>query len=347
MRDAFIHARMHMSKKLCLAWWLLAAGAACAADPQLISVRKVWDAAPHNAFTDLIRWHDRWWLVFRESAGHVGGDGVIRVLSSDDAEAWESQATLAVKDVDLRDAKISITPDDRMMLVCGGAVYLGTRTRSGLASYTAFSADGKRWTPPGKVLDGGEWLWRVTWHHGVCYGGSYNHWAGAPVTNTYGPKTTLTLLTSKDGVDFKKLTMLEVEGRPGENTLRFLSDARVMGLFRRGGEGWIGVSQPPYTQWSYKPIGYQLGGPNFIQTPDGKLWAGSRLHQVKDKAGSKASSALFRMTADSLEPALILPSGGDCSYPGMVFHQGLLYYSYYSSHEGKTSIYLAKIKLPE
>ena len=38
--------------------------------------------------------------------------------------------------------------------------------------------------------------------------------------------------------------------------------------------------------------------------------------------------------------------GGDCSYPGLVFHEGLLYMSYYSSHEGKTSIYLAKIKLP-
>ena len=30
----------------------------------------------------------------------------------------------------------------------------------------------------------------------------------------------------------------------------------------------------------------------------------------------------------------------------MVVHDGLLWVSYYSSHEGKASIYLAKVKLP-
>jgi hypothetical protein len=52
------------------------------------------------------------------------------------------------------------------------------------------------------------------------------------------------------------------------------------------------------------------------------------------------------MTPTSYEPALQLPSGGDTSYPGMVWHEGILWMSYYSSHEGKTSIYLARIRLP-
>ncbi|MEJ7592590.1 MAG: hypothetical protein WKF77_13640 [Planctomycetaceae bacterium] len=42
---------------------------------------------------------------------------------------------------------------------------------------------------------------------------------------------------------------------------------------------------------------------------------------------------------------LELPSGGDTSYAGMVLHDGLLWVSYYSSHEEKTCIYLAKVKL--
>ena len=51
------------------------------------------------------------------------------------------------------------------------------------------------------------------------------------------------------------------------------------------------------------------------------------------------------MTPGSFEHVLELPSGGDTSYPGMVMHQGLLWMSYYSSHEAhKTSIYLAKIR---
>ena len=47
-----------------------------------------------------------------------------------------------------------------------------------------------------------------------------------------------------------------------------------------------------------------------------------------------------------LPGAAELPSGGDCSYPGFVAldeSRGLL--SYYSSHDGSTSIYLAEIVL--
>ena len=39
-----------------------------------------------------------------------------------------------------------------------------------------------------------------------------------------------------------------------------------------------------------------------------------------------------------------LPSGKDTSYAGLVWHEDMLWVSYYSSHEGKTSIYLAKVK---
>jgi hypothetical protein len=51
------------------------------------------------------------------------------------------------------------------------------------------------------------------------------------------------------------------------------------------------------------------------------------------------------MGPDTYEPVLTVPSGGDCSYPGLAWHDGLLWMSYYSSHEGKSSIYLARIRL--
>ena len=50
------------------------------------------------------------------------------------------------------------------------------------------------------------------------------------------------------------------------------------------------------------------------------------------------------MTRQSFEPVLILPSSGDCSYPGLVWHDDRLWMSYYSSHEGKANIYLAVIR---
>ena len=83
-----------------------------------------------------------------------------------------------------------------------------------------------------------------------------------------------------------------------------------------------------------------MGGPNFVVLPDGSMWAGSRHYGAETKTG------LFRMTRSGIELALALPSGGDTSYPGMVWYDRLLWMSYYSSHEGKPSIYLARLRLP-
>ena len=34
--------------------------------PSLVSVQKIWDQGPHNAFTDLLRFHNEWFCAFRE-----------------------------------------------------------------------------------------------------------------------------------------------------------------------------------------------------------------------------------------------------------------------------------------
>ena len=60
-----------------------------------------------------------------------------------------------------------------------------------------------------------------------------------------------------------------------------------------------------------------------------------------------ATTVLAELNVDNktLRPILTLPSGGDTSYPGLVSHDGQLWVSYYSSHESKTSIYLATVKI--
>lgn len=46
----------------------------------------IWDRAPHNAFTDLIRFEERFYCTFREASGHVpgksGADGEVSYYSS-------------------------------------------------------------------------------------------------------------------------------------------------------------------------------------------------------------------------------------------------------------------------
>src|SRR5581483_1223456 len=143
-----------------------------AAEPQIVSVTKIWDKGPHNAFTDLIRWRGQWYCTFREAEAHVGGDGKIRVLVSADGKDWSSSALVGESGIDLRDPKLSITPDDRLMIVAGGSVYKG-KTLLGRQPRVTFSADGKTWTPPQRVVNEGDWLWRVTWHDGKAYGVVY------------------------------------------------------------------------------------------------------------------------------------------------------------------------------
>lgn len=79
-----------------------------------------------------------------------------------------------------------------------------------------------------------------------------------------------------------------------------------------------------------------------IRVPDGRLVAAVRLHEPEKR------TALCWVNAEekSIKEFLALPSGGDTSYAGLYFHEGLLHVSYYSSHEGRTSIYMAKVKLP-
>src|SRR5687768_16008198 len=90
--------------------------AACgfAAEPKLVEVTRIWDKAPHNAFTDLVRFKERWCCAFREGKAHVSADGALRVLVSDDGKTWASAALITDEKADLRDAKLSITPDNRL-----------------------------------------------------------------------------------------------------------------------------------------------------------------------------------------------------------------------------------------
>ena len=305
-----------------------------ACSPQLISVDRIWDQAGYSAFTDLTRFQDRWFCVFREGTKHFGDNGAVRVITSEDGESWESAALHADGGVDLRDPKISVTADGRLMLLIGGTVYEpdGSWTRRSVVS---FSDNGHDWTPRGQVVPDGHWLWRVTWHRGVAYGVS-------KLGDREIPKRGF-LWRSDDGAHYDLAHEFDVPAM-SETTLRFTPDDDAISLTRRtgpgGGNGWIGTSRPPYDNWAWQPTHTPFGGPNFLILPDGQLWATSRTYDDDRQTG------LFRMTREGLGLALTLPSGGDTSYAGMVWHNEQLWLSYYSSHEEKPSIYLAKTAIP-
>ncbi len=304
--------------------------------PELIAVSKIWNAAPHNAFTDLIRWNDSFYCAFREGKGHAGDVGSLRIIASADGSRWRSVGLLSLPDYDLRDAAVSVMPDKRLMVLGGAQQVRDGKGRTG--TFVSYSHDGTTWTKPKIVFPLGRWLWRVTWNGDTAYGVDY----GAPDNSTYS-----SLQATQNGTDYEVVApkMLEEGGRSTEARIRFDAQGKAFCLHRRDdspNSAFLGMSQPPYKQWQWHDLGIRLGGPNFLQIPSGQWIAGGRLYD------ERARTALLSIDMDSkrMTPILELPSGGDTSYPGMVWHDNHLWVSYYSSHEGQTSIYLAKVRFP-
>ncbi len=304
---------------------------------RLLETRLIWDRAPHNAFTDLIRFHDRWFCVFREGSAHISPDGALRILTSVDGHSWTSAALLTSPDSDLRDGKLSVAPDGRLML--SGAETLHNRSTHAHQSLAWFSGDGYRWEGPLPIGEPDFWIWRITWHEGTAYGIGYD---------SRKAHRSIRLYRSPDGRRFEPLVprLLDV-GYPNESCLVFDGNTAYC-LLRRDGQpssGLLGISSPPYTQWSWQDLGVRIGGPCMIRLPDGRLLAAVRLYD----GNARTSLCWIDPPTGTLREALRLPSGGDTSYAGMVLDGNTLWVSYYSTHENKTAIYFSRVTtdLPE
>jgi outer membrane protein assembly factor BamB len=300
-----------------------------AADARLVDARKIWDAAPHNAFTDLVHFRGEWFCVFREGSGHVSPDGALRVIVSDDGENWSSAARIESGHEDLRDAKMSITPDGRLMLLGAGALHNPDPVRH--QSYVWLSRDGRNWDDAKPVGDPDFWLWRATWRDDRVYGVAYA---------TAGPKTIRLYRGEEPGAFASHVADLGRPDYPNETSIVFLEDGTALCLLRHDpGHGELGEAKPPYTDWAWQDTGVRLGGPHLVELPDGRLVAAVRLYDDRQRT----SLCWVDRDSGAVEEFLELPSGGDTSYAGLVWHDDLLWVSYYSSHEEKTSIYLARV----
>ena len=80
-------------------------------------------------------------------------------------------------------------------------------------------------------------------------------------------------------------------------------------------------------------------------SPDGRFLAVVPLCETDNWHPARTALCRVEPWSGKLSEALTLPSGGDTSYAGMAFHEGLLWVSYFSSHEEKMSIYLATVKV--
>ncbi len=305
---------------------------------ELIETRKIWDGASHNAFTDLVRFNGAWYCAFREAETHVSDDGKLRVIRSSDGKEWCSVALMDWQGGDVRDAHLSITGHGELML--NGAVrILEAVDGSTPQSVTWISGDGQSWRGPFSCPSGiGTWRWSVTWHKGVAYSFGYSardEWGG--------------FYSSVDGKSWETVrreVYADLDAPGNETSLLFTDEDHCYCLLRRDQgscTALLGEADPPYTDWVWRDLGVRIGGPKMIAMGHGCFLSAVRLYD------DEVRTSLCSINVNNLkfEELLSLPSGGDTSYAGMVLHNETVWVSYYSSHEEKSNIYLAKVKIKQ
>lgn len=305
----------------------------------LVRVNKVWDRGRHNAFTDLCFARGRFWMVFREAGNHVSDDGVIIVLSSALGDVWQLETEIGLEQVDLRDPKITLTPDNQLLITCAGKLY-GAEGHPH-QSFLIFSANGRDWSDPKPTGRLHDWIWRTRFIYGKGFGVAYH-----PAQES----TTLYTL-NHDDFDIWVDPLLGRDshgvGYPNEHDLFPLGSGQMGCLLRRDadtGSAKLGIAQAPYRDWQWQDLGQRIGGPVVLPLDYSETRAPALLCAVRLYEPVRTALCWLHTDTPSLQECLILPSAGDTSYAGLVQQGHRILCSYYSSHEEKTSIYLAELE---
>ena len=276
-----------------------------------MSVQEIWSNENYCSFTSLVKYHDKYYCTFREAGAHhyernSETEGKIRIIVSDNGYDWQSLALYAIESMDLRDPKLNITPDGRLMLLCGGVLYENTEYK-GSFTKAAFSEDGATFSElqdchiDPAISQDREWLWRLTWFGDTGY------------AVAYGP--TFCLMKTTDGLNYEHVSTMDVTGFPNETTVRFTSDSTMYIMVRRekeGNQGYWGVARPPYTEWQWTEMDIPLGGPDFCILDDTLCIVATRSLYASEK------TMLLKGGLDGhFEEVCILPSGGDDNSPSI------------------------------
>jgi hypothetical protein len=326
------------------------------------SVQQVYNDGNHNAFTDLIRFRERFYLTFRSCPdGHMLYEtSRILVLASDDGEAWELMHAFSVPQRDVRDPHFLLFRD-RLSVLSGTWLVPEDPDKRHLndhQGYAVWTDDGREWHGPRLLLGThSHYIWRAAAYGDTAYlcGRRIRpDVRGVTPEQVLGDDHELVqsaMLASKDGFSWQEAALFQPE-YGNETAFLFDADGTVLGIGRgRGHERPAQVlrSSPPYTTWQRRFLDRELGGPLLARWGSHYI-VGGRARP----ANGEARTVLFWLIDDQLVEAAQLLSGGDTSYPGFVAlssERALL--SYYSSHEGSgthlapSAIYLARLSLTE
>ncbi len=302
-----------------------------AAEPLVkpISVRKLVADGKHNAFTAMVRWKNAYWLAFRKADSHGYHEADIVLLRSPDGEAWTEARTFNFL-VDDRDPQMLAT-DGRLFL------YAPCLTGAKCTSFVTYTDDGEKWSEPKPVYEPRTIFWKPTRLDGKFYATAHVKAEG----QDGGSIRAVDLITSDDGLAWKKVSTIRKGNWESETTILFTPQKKAVAFLRQkySVPGFILEADAPYETWTSRPAGTHLSG-HCVVTFGGTTYLFSRTMD-----GSKQGTMIYTFDDGKLVPWCELPSGGDSSYPAAVQVGDHMLVSYYASHEGNASIYLAKVPL--
>lgn len=299
----------------------------------------VWNKAPFNSFTDLIKYNGSYYCAFREGSTHTSYDGKIRIVTSTDSKTWNSFCLLSLKNEDLRDPHFFIDSNNILSLSTSG------RQKNSRENFLYKFQNGT-FADNGQInADSVYYLWSFSKFNNSIYSIGYNVYQ--PCYSTLNSND-LKIRLFKNGNEacgiFDSLPLhswiTSAFVCPSEASMVFTPDSTLIAIVRDQdvlGYSHIGISKYPFTNFTWKKFPYYIRGPKLALLPDGRLFiAGASLINLYE-----TYYAIVNPANDyAVETVKTFPSAGDSGYPGVIIEGNSVLISYYSSHEGNARVYI-------
>lgn len=284
----------------------------------------IWKSDRYCAFTDLVKYNNIYYCCFRESDGHLPSSienyGKIRILSSLDGVNWQSAILIEDEDYDLRDPKLDVTSDGRLMLLVGCSELDSQGRLNFKKTKVSFSYSDLLQLSNLQDLKLGKdsqfnhlWLWRSIWYKGKAYGVAYLS-NNKPV-----------LLNSLDGINYEEIVQFDLPISANESGITFRPNGNMVILIRdNNSAGYIGEAKFPYKEWNWKSLSIGSHCPELISV-DNYIFLGIRNMSV----GGVSLQYIKPNNGLNVNNLYNIPASGDIGYPGLLNDGTSILMTYY------------------
>lgn len=308
---------------------------------KLIECRKIYGDGKHNAFTNIVKWRDYYYLGFRHASSHISMDGTLYIFRSADLKKWEKICEISSSGKDLRGA--AMLPGEKYLLIYTLARTAPTDTAKDRITFFC-RYDGIKWSGlmpvEPNLAYGNSRFWKGTWYV------AGHHYVEEDASSCF-----VDLLVSDDGESWKKVSRIYTGDSANETELWFFPDGELLAAVRREKdpkEICLCISSPPYENWTKYETGICLQGPAIGEIGKRVFLLGRHWKEWK----GPHSLTLFEIQQrKKLVEEMNLPAGKfwDFSYASFLkisLDETVL--TYYSGHQDLqadgTSIFLARMR---